>query len=67
MFKNIHLWCDGSVDRSFIMDPLNYFSFLPVLHNWCNKDCGMCYPVYGKKEGNVLFNDALHTFNSYIW
>ena len=17
----------------------------PVLHDWCNKDCGMCYPV----------------------
>ena len=21
--------------------------FKPVLHNWCNKGCGMCYPVYG--------------------
>ena len=26
------------------MDPLNYFSFQPVLHDWCNKGCGMCYP-----------------------
>ena len=27
--------------------PLSYFSFQPVLHNWCNKDRGMCYPVCG--------------------
>ena len=25
----------------------NSFSFQPVLHDWCNKGCGMCYPVYG--------------------
>ena len=29
------------------MDPLSYFSFQPVLHNWCNKGRGMCYPVCG--------------------
>ena len=23
-----------------------YFSFHPVLHNWCNKGHGMCYPVW---------------------
>ena len=22
-------------------------TFQPVLHDWCNKDCGMCYPVCG--------------------
>ena len=27
------------------VDPLSYFSFQPVLHDWCNKDRGMCYPV----------------------
>ena len=27
------------------VDPLSYFSFQPVLHDWCNKCCGMCYPV----------------------
>ena len=27
--------------------PLSYFSFQPVLHNWCNKGRGMCYPVCG--------------------
>ena len=34
-------------DRSSMVDPLSYFSFQPVLHNWCNKGCGMCYPVCG--------------------
>ena len=33
--------CDGSSDRSFMVDPLGYFSFQPVLHDWCNKGCGM--------------------------
>ena len=41
-------WCDGSSDRSFMgMDPLSYFSFQPVFHDWYNKGCGMCYPVCG--------------------
>ena len=26
---------------------MSYFSFQPVLHDWCNKGRGMCYPVYG--------------------
>ena len=25
--------------------PLSYFSFQPVLHDWCNKRRDMCYPV----------------------
>ena len=29
------------------VDLLSYFSFKPVLHNWCNKGCGMCNPVCG--------------------
>ena len=29
------------------VDPLSYFSFQPVLHDWCNKGRGMCYPVSG--------------------
>ena len=45
--KNVRSWCDGSSDRSFVVDPLSYFSFQPVLHDWCNKGRGMCYPVYG--------------------
>ena len=27
--------------------PLSYFSFQPVLHDWCIKGRGMCYPVCG--------------------
>ena len=30
-----------------MVDPLSYFSFQPGLHDWCNKGCGMCYPVCG--------------------
>ena len=26
---------------------IKYFSFQPVLHDWCNKGSGMCYPVCG--------------------
>ena len=29
------------------VDPLSYFLFQPVLHDWCNKGCGTYYPVYG--------------------
>ena len=43
----IRSWCDGSSDRSFMVNPLSYFSFQPVLHDWCNKGRGMCYHVYG--------------------
>ena len=25
--------------------PIDYFSFQPVLRDWCNKDRGMCHPV----------------------
>ena len=30
-----------------MVDPLSYFLFQPVLHNWCNKGRGMFYSVYG--------------------
>ena len=42
---SIHSWCDGSSDRYLMVDPLSYFSFQPVLHNWCNKGYGMCPPI----------------------
>ena len=38
-------WVVGSILHG--VDPLSYFSFQPVLHDWCNKGSGMCYPVYG--------------------
>ena len=28
------------------VDPLSYFSFQPMFHDWCNKGRGMCYPVW---------------------
>ena len=30
-----------------MVDPLSYFLLQLVLHDWCNKGCGMCYPVCG--------------------
>ena len=38
-------WVDGSILHG--VDPLSYFSFQPVLHDWFNKGCGMYYPVCG--------------------
>ena len=38
-------WVVGSI--LYGVDPLRYFSFQPVLNDWCNKDCGICYPVCG--------------------
>ena len=45
--RDVAPWRDGSSDRSFMVDPLTYFSFQPVLHDWCNKCRGMYYPVCG--------------------
>ena len=36
-------WVVGSILHG--VDPLSYFSFQPVLHDWCNKGRGMCYPI----------------------
>ena len=38
-------WVVGSILHG--VDPLSYFSFQPVLHDWCNKGRGICYPVCG--------------------
>ena len=35
--KSVRSLCDGSSDRSFMVYPLSYFSFQPVLHHWYNK------------------------------
>ena len=53
--------CSSEVERSLMVrwvigsilhgvDPLGYFSFQPVLHDWCNKGRGMCYPVCAYKR-----------------
>ena len=36
-------WVVGSILH--VMNPLSYFSFQPVIHDWCNEGRGMCYPV----------------------
>ena len=38
-------WVVGSILHG--VDPLSYFSFQPVPHDWCNKGRGMCHPVCG--------------------
>ena len=38
-------WVVGSILHG--VDPLSYFSFQPVHHDWCSKGRGMCYPVCG--------------------
>ena len=38
-------WVVGSILHG--VDPLSYFSFQPVLHDWCYKGRGMCYAVCG--------------------
>ena len=51
-------WVVGSILH--VVDPLSYFSFQPVLHNWCNKGRGMCYPVCGMvhiKEPLLLIDE----------
>ena len=38
---------NDALNMFFMVDPLTYFSFQAVLHDWCNKCRGMCYPVCG--------------------
>ena len=45
--KSVRFWYDALSDRYLMVDPLSYFSFQPVLHDWCNKDRSMWYPVCG--------------------
>ena len=55
-------WVVGSILNG--VDPLSYFSFQPVLHDWCNKGGGMCYPVCGMvhiKEPLLLIDRITHT------
>ena len=52
-----------AMGQSFMVDPVSYFSFKPVLHNWCNKGCGICFPVFGMehmKDTLLLFKRVAH-------
>ena len=42
------------------VDPLSYFSFQPVLHDWCNKGCDMCYPVCGMVHNKEPLERVAH-------
>ena len=45
----------------------HYFLFQPVLHDWCNKGRGMCYPVCGMlhiKEPLLLIEKSSHCGSS---
>ena len=53
-------WVVGSI--LYGVDPLSYFSFQPVLHDWCFKGRGMCYPVCGMvhiKEPLLLIGKSI--------
>ena len=46
-----------------MVDQLSYFSFQPVLHDWCNKGCDMLYPACGMvhiKEPLLLIGKIAH-------
>ena len=68
--KSVWSWCDGLSDRSFMVDPLSYFSFQPVPHDCCNKGCGMCYPVCGmmhiKESERVAYVAAAGFLSPYL-
>ena len=52
-------WVVGSILHG--VDPLSYFSFQPVLHDWSNKCRGMCYHVCGMvqiKEPLLLIGET---------
>ena len=43
----LYVECVVKQTISFLPSNIAYFSFQPVLHDWCNKDRCMCYPFYG--------------------
>ena len=50
-------WVVGSILHG--VDPLSYFSFQPVLHDWCIKSRGMCYPVHIKEPLLLIDKSSL--------
>ena len=51
--RDIALWQERSLMVQWVVGsilhggPTELFLFQPVLHDWCNKRCGMFYPVCG--------------------
>ena len=53
---------ENPVDRSLMVDPLSYFSFQPMLHDWYNKGPGMYHSVCGMvhiKEPLLLIGKSI--------
>ena len=44
--NQICAWCDGSLDRSLMVDPLSYFFSSHFSTTGLTNGCGMYYPVY---------------------
>ena len=43
-----------------MVDPLSYFSYQPVLHDWCIKGRGLCYSVCGMMHiGGIAPNQVI--------
>ena len=60
-------WVVGSILHG--VDSLSYFSFQPVLHDWCNKGRGMCYPVCGMmhiKNTLLLIGKVAHVAAGFL-
>ena len=55
-------WCIRSLDRSHIVDLLSYFSFQPVLHDWCKKNkrlsCAILYGIVHIKDPLLLIGKS---------
>ena len=51
----------------YVVDPLSYFSFQPVFHDWCNKGRGMCYPVCGMMHICVCACVPAFVFNTVLF
>ena len=53
----------GAMEGQVMVDPLSYFTFQPVLYDWCNKGHCICYPVCGMvhiKEPLLLIERVAH-------
>ena len=50
----VRVFAHGATGRRIDPSWWTHFLFQPVLHDWCNKGCGMCYPVCGMMHIKTL-------------
>ena len=60
--RDVGSCCDGSSGRSFMMDSVKYFLFQTVLHDWCYKGRGMCYPFALSGKSSPCSADFLSNY-----